>query len=105
MIGDFNSNAIWDRDHPQHSHSELVARFANLGMTSAYHRSTGDPQGQERLATHYFWRKPDRPFHIDHCFLSRSLVDAGFSFTLGAPKQWLGMSDHIPLILDLLPAV
>jgi hypothetical protein len=38
MMGDFNSNAIWDRQHPLSSnHSAVVAQLKRHGLVSAYH--------------------------------------------------------------------
>jgi hypothetical protein len=100
VIGDFNSSAIWDRTHPGHSHSDLAVRFDQLGMSSAYHLGSGEAQGAESKATHFFRRQRASPFHIDYCFASRELlVDAAVS--IGAPDQWLSLSDHMPLVIDM----
>src|SRR5579864_9541413 len=37
VIGDFNSNTIWDAHHPGSTHSDLVQKLGRLGLVSAYH--------------------------------------------------------------------
>lgn len=51
VIGDFNSNTIWDRLHREHSHSQLVAKLGKFGLVSAYHTLRGELQGQEVTPT------------------------------------------------------
>ena len=101
VIGDFNSNVIWDDDHQGHSHSDLVARFDELGMGSVYHSGAEGPHGSESVPTHYFRRDMTRPFHIDYCYASRALVARGTSLEIGSPARWLALSDHMPLIVDI----
>ena len=99
-IGDFNSNAIWDSKYSERSHSRLVEKFARLEMVSAYHALTGDEQGMERAPTQYMYRQQAKPFHLDFAFVSCRLVrDARLE--IGDPGEWLGLSDHMPLILDV----
>jgi len=48
LAGDFNSNAIWDKDHPADlNHSALVSQLEELGLASAYHHALGEKHGQE----------------------------------------------------------
>jgi len=102
-VGDFNSNAIWDRPKSQ-PHAELVRAFEGLGLQSVYHSLRGEAQGNETEATFYFWRQRARAFHIDHCFVSSSLL-GGCSLAIGTPDEWLSLSDHMPLVLEVvLPA-
>lgn len=66
LIGDLNSNAIWDTRHPRdRNHSALVAMLAELGLVSAYHSFHGEKHGQETRPTYYFQWKEARPYHID----------------------------------------
>lgn len=41
IIGDFNSNTVWDREHPGRNHSMLVKKLEALGLQSVYHKSQG----------------------------------------------------------------
>lgn len=102
LIGDFNSNQIWDRARQTGNHSQCVAALDQIDMLSLYHHRMNEPHGSESVATFYMNRKPDRPFHIDYAFLYRDLVEnAACQLGIGDAKTWLGVSDHLPLIVDL----
>jgi endonuclease/exonuclease/phosphatase family metal-dependent hydrolase len=104
VLGDFNSNTIWDREHPGHlSHSALVGRLDALGLESAYHRARGEPHGKEREATFYFYRRRTAPYHLDYCFLPRRWTPRLRRVTVGGWKEWRSLSDHVPLVCDLAP--
>lgn len=102
MIGDFNSNAIWDRQRVRH-HSILVERLATHGLVSAYHRWTGEAQGAETQPTFYLHRSEAKPFHIDHCFTDLDIVD----LKVGTFTEWSGLkaaggvSDHVPVCVTV----
>ncbi|GAA1975498.1 hypothetical protein GCM10009798_40960 [Nocardioides panacihumi] len=102
MIGDFNSNAIWDHMRVRH-HSLLVERLAALGLSSAYHRWTGEPQGSETQPTFYLHRSEAKPFHIDHCFTDLEVigVEVGTFADWSGLKSTGGVSDHVPLIVSV----
>lgn len=97
-IGDFNSNTIWDREHGELCHSRLAERLNDLGMTSAYHRQTGEEQGGETLKTYAHTRNLRWQHHIDHAFLTDSLRS---TLWIGPLEEWLTWSDHAPLVLDI----
>ena len=101
-IGDFNSNAIWDGEHGDFCHSTLIERLRVLGLESAYHRQAREPQGAESQPTLFMYRDRRRPYHIDYALASTSLLSAS-SLRLGDPGRWLSASDHVPLVLDILP--
>lgn len=97
MVGDFNSNTVFDAAHRSGSHSELVARLAASGVVSLYHERTGEPQGGESQPTFFMNRNRAKPYHLDFCFASRSLHGAVREFGIGSPDDWLDASDHLPL--------
>ncbi|MBX3071848.1 MAG: endonuclease/exonuclease/phosphatase family protein [Thermomicrobiales bacterium] len=99
-IGDFNSNAIFDRKHAAFTHTRMVERFAELDMRSLYHHQGGEPHGEESVPTHYLYRHQNKPFHLDYAFVSKRLATRS-TLTIGATEEWLSLSDHVPLILDL----
>ena len=70
LIGDLNSNAIWDTLHSKdQNHSALIRLLSQLGLVSAYHFFFGEAQGLETRPTYYFHWKESRPYHIDYCFV------------------------------------
>ncbi len=102
MLGDFNSNAIWDHEHPAGlSHSALVRVLDGLGLVSAYHDHSGEPHGQERRPTFYEYRHAHRPYHLDYCFLPHAWAGRVTGVEVGAHAEWAGSSDHMPLIVDV----
>jgi exonuclease III len=102
MLGDFNSNAIWDRLHPRRlNHSALVERLAGYGLVSAYHHVHGIRHGQERESTFHQYRHKDKPYHIDYCFLPLTWAHSIKNVELGAYSTWAKHSDHLPLTVEL----
>jgi endonuclease/exonuclease/phosphatase family metal-dependent hydrolase len=102
VVGDFNSNAIWDeRWADSATHSMVVARLAEAGLTSLYHAQTGEQQGSETVPTLAFKGDPAKPFHLDYCFASSDLIDAGARLEIRPVAEWVGLSDHAPLVIDL----
>ncbi len=105
VIGDMNSNAIWDGLHRRAvTHTQIVERLEQQGMRSAYHHLTGESQGEETAGTHAFRRDAGNLFHIDHCFASERLLGPGAQVTIPAVGEWVGQSDHGPLVVDLVRA-
>ncbi|MBL9174316.1 MAG: endonuclease/exonuclease/phosphatase family protein [Verrucomicrobiales bacterium] len=101
VIGDFNSNSRWDSKHGLRSHSRLVERLAQEGFRSAYHQMTGELQGNETIPTFFLHRRQTKPYHIDFGFLSSAWLRKLDGIEIGSPEEWLGHSDHMPVIMDL----
>ncbi len=102
MLGDFNSNAIWDGEHPtDRCHSALVRKLSDLGLTSAYHSHCGEAQGKESRPTYYQYRHEDQPYHIDYCFLPTAWTGRITAVTVGSHAEWARWSDHMPVVVDL----
>jgi hypothetical protein len=102
VMGDFNSNAIWDAKHPPRAnHSALVALLAELGLESAYHAFLREAHGQESRPTHYFHWDEQQPFHIDYCFIPRRWLELVQRVEVPNYADWSGRSDHRPLIVDV----
>jgi endonuclease/exonuclease/phosphatase family metal-dependent hydrolase len=97
MIGDFNSNAIWDKRHNERSHSLLVEKLAGLGLHSVYHVLEAEGHGSETIPTWYMYRHHDKGYHLDYAFAPMQMI-ADARVEIGAPEQWLGASDHMPLV-------
>ena len=100
LAGDFNSNSIWDRPRRRFDHGRLVRRLHDeLGLVSAYHAWHGVAHGAEPDATHFFLRKPDRPYHLDYCFVPERWGIRGVA--IGGDDEWGKVSDHRPVAVDL----
>jgi endonuclease/exonuclease/phosphatase family metal-dependent hydrolase len=100
LIGDLNSNARWDIWDRWWNHSDVVDQLKRLGLISAYHQLKSEQQGHESVATFYMQRKLEKAYHIDYAFLSEHLVKST-SCVIGEPSDWLHVSDHMPLVLDI----
>ena len=100
LIGDFNSNTIWDKEHKLASHSLVVKRLAEKGIHSSYHLYQGQIQGSEKHPTLYMYRKQGKSYHIDYCFVSSDLADRIDSVKIGEFDPWAKYSDHVPLIVS-----
>ena len=59
LIGDFNSNQIWDNSYGDRNHSQTVSELNEAGLVSAYHYITGEKQGKEKQNTFYLYRHLD----------------------------------------------
>ncbi len=97
IIGDFNSNAIWDKGHSERGHSIVVSMLKEKGLESAYHYVTGEKQGEETKPTFHMYRKVEKTFHIDHCFIKPKKIQ---SYEV-LDRSWLKISDHIPIVLEM----
>jgi len=102
LMGDLNSNTIWDAEHPSHlNHSSLVSQLEKLGSVSAYHHYYNEIHGSETRATFHLYRREIHPFHIDYCFIPHSWANRISRVELGAFDEWRQFSDHRPLIVEL----
>jgi len=101
IAGDFNSNKIWDNLHKNGNHSDVVKSLEKFGIKSAYHKFNNEEFGTETQPTLFMYRKQDKPYHIDYCFLSSSLMSGLENFKIGSFSDWSDFSDHVPLIVDI----
>lgn len=99
LIGDFNSNTIWDKPRREGNHSTVVKRLEAKGIHSVYHKHFNQIQGREQHPTLYMYRKKDKPYHIDYCFASIDMLKHLQSVEVGDCDVWLQYSDHVPVIV------
>ena len=99
LVGDFNSNTIWDRKHRQSNHSNVVKFLEDKGIFSTYHLHHKQTQGTEEHPTLYMYRHKDKPYHIDYCFASKDLLDKVSSVEIGDFDEWIKYSDHVPVVV------
>ena len=99
LIGDFNSNKIWDRKYRDSNHSNVVKLLEDKGIFSTYHLHHKQTPGAERHPTLYMYRNKDKPYHIDYCFASKDLLDKVSSVEIGDFDEWIKYSDHVPVVV------
>jgi hypothetical protein len=64
VVGDFNSNSVWDSGYRLNNHTAAVGRFRKLGMEGAYHEFFGDSQRAERHPT--LWFRKNEGYCLPH---------------------------------------
>lgn len=102
IAGDFNSSAIWDYRRPIWSHSDCVRMLADTGLHSLYHLAHNEAHGDESQPTYFQSRNPQKPYHIDYIFAHEELFGGqALRATIGSAADWLALSDHMPIIVDL----
>ena len=103
MAGDFNSNCRAD-NFTGGGPVPLLAQLAKLKLVSAYHSHCGEEHGKESRPTFHQYRHTDKPFHIDYVFVSPELAARVSGCEVGGLDEWLRMSDHCPLVVDIVAA-
>ena len=101
LIGDFNSNTIWDyKKHRLSDHTSVVQALEEKGIFSTYHVHHKQLQGKEEHPTYFMYRHLNKPYHIDYCFASSNLIKKLENVEIGTHEQWTTLSDHNPLIVS-----
>lgn len=98
LVGDFNSNSIWDKPKREGNHTTVVKHLEKKGIHSCYHTHLKQQQGQEVHPTLYMYRHNNKPYHIDYCFVSKDFAEKLESVEVGDYGLWSRHSDHVPLI-------
>ncbi len=101
LIGDFNSNSIWDRKNRIGNHSHVVEFLAAKGILSTYHLKHQQIQGAEEHPTFYLYRHKGKPYHLDYCFVSADLAKKLNAVEIGDFEFWTKHSDHVPVMVTL----
>ena len=101
IVGDFNSNKIWDQWDRWWNHSDVVDILASKGLQSIYHIKFNENQGEEKLPTFYLQRNFAKSYHIDYCFASKLYLDKLIDFSVGDFSEWSEFSDHNPICIEI----
>ena len=96
VMGDFNSNVIWDKRHAVVSHTRVVQQLSDIGLESLYHYAQSVPQGKEQDATLFLQRNLKKPYHIDYAFIPKNRLQSS-TIEIGKSSAWLKYSDHMPV--------
>lgn len=102
IIGDFNSNSIWDSSHRAgYSHGALVKLLSELGLVSGYHHFYNEAHGRETRPTFYLRWNQQHPYHLDYCFIPQLWAPTVSRVAVGSYQAWKQHSDHRPLLVEL----
>ena len=101
ILGDFNSNTIWDQRDRWWNHSDVVNILSSLNLVSLYHFINQEEQGNESLKTFYLYRKKEKGYHIDFVFLPEIYLNKVTNFEVGTYDKWIEFSDHTPLFFSI----
>jgi len=103
MAGDFNSNAIFDRNRPDANHSLMVEELRDkYGLISAYHALHRQRHGEEATPTFHLYRHAEKPYHFDYVFVPATWRRR-MKMEIGRHCDWASESDHCPLMVELSP--
>ncbi len=102
LVGDFNSHPIWDHKYPKGCHTDVVSFLKDKEILSTYHQSHGVSHGQETDPTFFLTKKLTKPYHLDYCFVSSSLMNIKTKVTVGSYDDWISKSDHMPVSIQHL---
>lgn len=104
VAGDFNGNPMFDKAKARVKWwTTGFDQLHGAGLVSAYHRFHGFDYGCEVHATHHFLRRPERPFHIDFCFVPQVWAERRLEVQIAKDGDWPALSDHFPLVVDTHP--
>jgi len=101
VMGDFNSNTIWDKPLRTWNHSNVIRELSKLKIESFYHLNRKEQQGKETTPTLYLQRNLSKSYHIDYIFGSETFSSQLKCLTVGQPEKWLEVSDHMPIYCEL----
>ena len=101
LLGDFNSNRRWDQPDHWWNHSDVIEELAAIGLQSVCHRQINEHQGQESTLTFFLQRNLSKAYHIDYVFASDNILQR-CKLEVDQSGEWLSISDHMPVTLDIL---
>ena len=99
LIGDFNSNTIWDKPRREGNHSTVVDWLKKKNILSAYHNFHNQKQGEESHPTFFLYRHEKKSYHLEYCFASSDFAKKISDVEVGTYEDWNELSDHTPLIV------
>jgi exonuclease III len=101
VAGDFNGSPFFNTLGTYSLFAAVDAKLRTLGLVSAYHAHTGVRLGEEAAGTLFWLRNRGKPYHIDYAYVPEASLPDLQSVALGTPDDWLALSDHMPLTVEL----
>lgn len=101
VAGDFNNSIFWDRPGKATNFAGVAAALSELGLSSAYHATTGESFAEETRPTLWFLKRSAQGYHIDYCFMPQAWFFRSVSVWVGQHREWLAHSDHAPLVVSV----
>lgn len=102
LVGDFNSNQIWDKEKRIANHSGVVKLLSEKSIESLYHKRNSENHGEETHPTFFLHRNKEKPYHLDYCFASEKFWAKDFSVIIGNFEEWIKLSDHLPIEIEFI---
>jgi hypothetical protein len=109
VAGDFNVAPRGTEDTRTGVLQRIFDSLDRLGYSSVYHHHFNEVYGSETRPTYFHRRKAEDPFHIDFCFVHKSLLPQVRRVEVGDYGRWVarsdprrpGFSDHVPMMVDI----
>ena len=101
IIGDFNSNSIWDVWDRWWNHSDVVRELNEINIRSLYHEFYNEEQGKESTPTFYLQKNLIKKYHIDYAFADKGKFPVIKKLSIGEHLDWLDSSDHMPIFIEI----
>ena len=98
ICGDFNCDVRLADKHHGKNVLEMAEKLSEKGLVDTYHYLNCELEGEESIPTFYWYRKLDKPFHLDHVFSAKDKVK---NLQIGDADKWLEFSDHMPIIFEI----
>ena len=102
IAGDLNDNAIWDRDYPAPKFEQIFDGFRERhDVVSVYHQFHAEKYGQESRHSLFLLKNKAKRYHIDYILIPQAWMSRVTAVSLGDHRDWLRLSDHMPLLAEL----
>jgi len=99
IVGDFNNSLVFDEKFDwAPKFIDIKAHLYKLGFKSSYHSFFNEEFGRENSPTLFHQKNLTKPFHIDYAFIKGFKLK---SVEIGKPDEWLAVSDHMPMIIEI----
>ncbi len=101
LLGDYNTFNIHKPIDKPRIKDSLVDLFKDLNISSAYHEYFKKDYGKHEHYTFYHHRRRNFKYMLDYCFASKSIIKRISRVEIGKYEDWIDLSDHCPLIVDI----